>query len=229
MISELTPGISDGVHANRSTFFLSVACIISTSGAAMAVSTAVLRSSSKMGTHLSSSLASSQSLVARRSRSINTTVGSTDIGGASRNERSFREDFLLGERSFLKGSTWGFRHSILLPPSGRLGLWEYPSLVKGTSSPGAMLIWSGRSSEEDVIRGIGINYQIPNLYRLATFLLTEGGVELDVALGSHPLARETDHVVVIRHHLGLGYSHSLERFPVDDVYWAFLINKSFLW
>ena len=49
------------------------------------------------------------------------------------------------------------------------------------------------------------------------FLLPKGGVELNVALSTHILARETDYMVV-RHHLGLEYPHSSKRFPVEDVY-----------
>ena len=105
MTSGLTLGMSVGVHANMSIFFFSVACMISALAATMVVPTAVLCSSSKRATLLSSSLASSLSSVARGSRSTNATVGSTDIGRASLGEWSFREDFLLGEMSFLKGST----------------------------------------------------------------------------------------------------------------------------
>jgi len=168
---------------------------------------------SRRSTRLSSSLDSSLSSVARGSRSTNATVGSTEIGQASRDERSFQ-------------------HIILLPSSGWRGPWEYPLLRRELHFQ-VMCRYdrhqpaNGRSSEEDVIGGIGIDYQIPDPYRLAAFLLTEGGVELDVALGSHPLARETDHVVVVRYHLGLGYSHGFKCFPVDDVSWASLIHKSF--
>jgi len=79
--------------------------MISASAASMAVPTVVLCSSSRRGTLLSYSLASSLSSAARGSRSTNATVGSTDIGRTSLGERSYREDFLLGEMSFLKGST----------------------------------------------------------------------------------------------------------------------------
>jgi len=72
--------------------------------------------------------------------------------------------------------------------------------------------------EEDVVRGIGIDDQIPDPYGLVVLLLVEGGVELNVSLGTHPLNRETDYMVIIRHHLGLGYPHGFKRFPVEDVY-----------
>jgi len=73
-------------------------------------------------------------------------------------------------------------------------------------------------TEEDVVGGIGINDQIPDLYSLGVLPLAEGGVELNVALGTHPLTREPFYMVVVRHHLGLGHPHGLERFPIEDVY-----------
>ena len=107
MTSGLTPGMSVGVQVNMSIFFFSAACMISASAASVVVPTAMLCSSSRRGTHLSSSLAYSLSSVAWGSRSTNAMVGSTDIGRTFLGEQSFREDFLnrTGEVSFLKGST----------------------------------------------------------------------------------------------------------------------------
>lgn len=56
MKSRLTPGMSDVVHAKRSTFFFSVACISSASTAVMVMPTQVLCSSLRRGTRHSSSL-----------------------------------------------------------------------------------------------------------------------------------------------------------------------------
>ena len=76
----------------------------------------------------------------------------------------------------------------------------------------------GWSAEEDVVGSIGIDDHIPDPYDFGILLLDEGGVELNVALGTHPFTREPDNMVVIGHHLGFGYPHRFERFPVEDVY-----------
>jgi len=72
----------------------------------------------------------------------------------------------------------GFRHSTLVPPSSPRGPYiprlrmelhcQVRSRYDGHQSV------DGRSAEEDVVGGI-------------VLLLTEGGVELNVALGTHPL------------------------------------------
>jgi len=84
----------------------------------------------------------------------------------------------------------------------------------------------GRSAEEDVVGGTGIDDQIPDPYSSGILSLAEGGVELNVALGTYPLTREPYYMVVVRHHFGLGYSHGLEIFPVEDVYRTSLVNES---
>jgi len=76
----------------------------------------------------------------------------------------------------------------------------------------------GQSIEEDVVGGIGIDDQIPDPYSPGILSLAEGGIELNVAFGTHPLTREPYYMVVVGHHLSLGYPHGLERFPVEDVY-----------
>ena len=86
----------------------------------------------------------------------------------------------------------------------------------------------GRSTEEDVLGGIGIDDQIPNPYGLGILLLAESGIELNVALGTHPLTREPDNMVVVRHHFELGYPHGFERFPIEDVYRTPLVHKGLL-
>jgi len=45
--------------------------------------------------------------------------------------------------------------------------------------------------------------------------------------GAHSLALEVDHVIIIRLHLLLGYSHLFERLPIEYVHWTPLVHQRF--
>jgi len=77
----------------------------------------------------------------------------------------------------------------------------------------------------DVVGGVGVDNQVSDFDGPGVLPLSEGGVQFDVALGTHPLARESYHVVIIWHHLGLGYPHGLESFLVEDIYQTFLVHE----
>ena len=45
-----------------------------------------------------------------------------------------------------------------------------------------------RWSQEDVVQGVGINHQVPNLDGLVGISFAEGGIQLNVASTTDPLA-----------------------------------------
>ena len=59
----------------------------------------------------------------------------------------------------------------------------------------------GRLLKQDVVGGVDIYHQIPNL--------AEGGIELNIPSGVHSLTRETDHLIIVRLHLLLDNPHPL--------------------
>ena len=83
----------------------------------------------------------------------------------------------------------------------------------------------GRSFQQDVVGGVGVDYQIPNLDSLGRLLLANSDVKLDIALGAHSLTQEADNMVVKRLHLLLDYPHLLKRLPIEDVHRATLVYK----
>jgi len=76
----------------------------------------------------------------------------------------------------------------------------------------------GRSSQQDVVGGVGVDKQVSDFDGLTHLSFVEGGIEFDIPSGAHSLTRETNHMVIIRLHLLLGYPHLLERLPVEDVH-----------
>ena len=80
-------------------------------------------------------------------------------------------------------------------------------------------------AEEDIVGGVGVDDQVSDFDGPSILPFVEGGIELNVALGTYPLTREPYHMVVVGHHLSSGYLHGLERFPVEDVYRTSLVHE----
>ena len=83
----------------------------------------------------------------------------------------------------------------------------------------------GRSSQKDIVGGVGVDYHILNLDGLAHLPLGEICVKLDITSGAHSLTRETNNEIVIRPHLLLGYPHFLKHFPIKDIHQAPLVYR----
>jgi len=85
----------------------------------------------------------------------------------------------------------------------------------------------GRPSEENVVRGVGVDHQIFDPNSLVVLPLAEGGRKLDVAFSTDLLTREADNVVIVRYHLCLRYPYGFEGFPVENVDWTSLVHHHF--
>ena len=83
----------------------------------------------------------------------------------------------------------------------------------------------GRLSQKNVVWGIVIDNQIPDLQGLASLIQAEGGVQLYVALRAYPLPWETDHVVVVGRHFLYWNPHSFEGLLIEDINRTSLVHQ----
>ena len=83
----------------------------------------------------------------------------------------------------------------------------------------------GRSSQQNVVKGVDTDYQVSDFDILARFSLVEGGIKFDIPSGAHSFTWEANHMIVILIYLLLNYPYLFERLPVENVYWTPLVHQ----
>ena len=84
------------------------------------------------------------------------------------------------------------------------------------------------SSQQDVIGGIGLDYEISYLDSPSQILsLPEHGVKINVTSCVHTFSRKTNDLAIVWLDFCLQYPHLFECFPIKYVNWTPLINKCY--